>query len=444
MSVIPRLFCPALQGNGPGRAVSLACLCLLLALTACAPTPEANVIGYLIAERLGSLEPAEPATPRGALTGQVLHDGQPVPHATVIVAERTGLPHVAQTDEQGRYTLTHIPRGQYVPAAVAPGFVESTLRDRWGQPNLVTIRAGSTTVAPPLILQRHVVSPLPVNLAQRVDLHLTARTEITAAFPANARAKEEAFRFVYAGATVDTLRLYRTPAAQPTTTSAAADLPLLFMVYPTHVDLWQSVSVALAAEGFTVVAISPLTVRGVDIDAHAADARVALALAQQGALDPALQGRRAVALGGSFSSAILHRLIQQVDGDIVGWVTVGGISNAFTGAAEFYAGKLAIPPQYKYLIPALGSPSLYPLAFLRFSPVYTAAQLPPTMIIHTAADHVIPIAQAYELEDALKAAGVPVQVFYYADVSHYLQIDDQMTDAGREMFYRIVDFAREW
>jgi hypothetical protein len=37
-----------------------------------------------------------------------------------------------------------------------------------------------------------------------------------------------------------------------------------------------------------------------------------------------------------------------------------------------------------------------------------------------------------------------VTVFYYQDVSHYLQIDDQMTDAGREMFYRVVDFAQHY
>jgi dipeptidyl aminopeptidase/acylaminoacyl peptidase len=48
------------------------------------------------------------------------------------------------------------------------------------------------------------------------------------------------------------------------------------------------------------------------------------------------------------------------------------------------------------------------------------------------------------LEAALQRAGVPVTVFYYQDVSHYLQIDDQMTDAGREMFYRVVDFAQHY
>mgnify|MGYP001000194810 CR=1 FL=1 len=127
---------------------------------------------------------------------------------------------------------------------------------------------------------------------------------------------------------------------------------------------------------------------------------------------------------------------------IAGWVTVGGISNAFSGTASFYAGQLEIPPQYEFLIPALGLPNLYPLDFLRFSPVYTAAQLPPTLIIHTDVDHVIPIDQAYQLEAALHANQVPVEVYYYKDVSHYLQIDENMTEQGREMFYRVLTFAQ--
>ena len=151
-----------------------------------------------------------------------------------------------------------------------------------------------------------------------------------------------------------------------------------------------------------------------------------------------------MALGGSFSSAVLHRFLRDTNEDVAAWVTVGGIANAFDGTADFYAEQIEIPPQYTYLIPALGPPHLYPLAFLRYSPVYTAAQLPPTLIIHTAADRIIPISQAYELEAALRTAGVPVTVFYYQDVSHYLQIDDQMTDAGREMFYRVIDFAQQY
>ena len=99
-----------------------------------------------------------------------------------------------------------------------------------------------------------------------------------------------------------------------------------------------------------------------------------------------------------------------------------------------------MPDAYELVIPALGSPQLYPRDFLRYSPVYTAGELPPSLIIHTAADRIIPIEQAYELEEAARAAGVPVEVYYYEDISHYLQIDEQMSEAGKEMFYRVIDF----
>lgn len=412
--------------------------CLLLCLSGCAPTPQGNVIGYLIAKRVGRFD-TQPPTARGSVTGLVLTNGQPLAGATVVLAERNGQPHPAQTDAQGRYQIADVPPGQYALAAIAPHFDESKLQDKLGWPLLVTIRPDQVTAAPPLTLQPHVTTPLPERLAATTGLTLTATALITAAFPVGSQAQVQAFHFAAGGVLVPTLRLYL-----PVSTDLDPALPLLFMVYPTVVDAWQSVSAAFAAQGFAVVAISPVAERALDIDAHAHDARIALALAQQGALDPRLQGKAAVAVGGSFSSAVLHRFLRDTNEKVAAWVTVGGIANAFAGTADFYAGRIDIPPQYTYLIPALGPPNLYPLAFLRYSPVYTAAQLPPTLIIHTDADHIIPISQAYELEAALRKAGVPVTVFYYQDVSHYLQIDDQMTDAGREMFYRVADFAKQY
>ena len=48
------------------------------------------------------------------------------------------------------------------------------------------------------------------------------------------------------------------------------------------------------------------------------------------------------------------------------------------------------------------------------------------------------------LERAAKAAGVPVETYYYSDTSHYLGIGDNLTDAGREMFYKIVEFVKRY
>ena len=171
---------------------------------------------------------------------------------------------------------------------------------------------------------------------------------------------------------------------------------------------------------------------------------MALALAQGGALGAGVNPDRPVAMGGSYSSAILARLLRTAGHDLAGWVSVGGMADAFTGAAAFYAGELELPPNYAYLVPAFGPPNIYPLTFLRYSPIYYAGELPPTLLIHTSADRVLPIEQAYELEAAARAAGVPVETYYYEDVSHYLGIGENLTDAGREMFYRIIDFIHRF
>ncbi len=193
------------------------------------------------------------------------------------------------------------------------------------------------------------------------------------------------------------------------------------------------------------MAHSPIAAWGVDVDAHAMDARIALELAQSGALGHSFADGPAVAIGGSFSSGILNRLLRDVGKDEIGaWVTIGGVADAFSGAHDFYTDAISVPPAYELVIPAMGNPQTHPAPFLRLSPTYVAGQLPPTLIIHTDADTIIPIAQAEAFAAALREAGVPVETFYYSDVSHYLQIDDNMTDEGRAMYYHILDFVEQY
>ncbi|MFN8445051.1 MAG: carboxypeptidase regulatory-like domain-containing protein [Caldilineaceae bacterium] len=430
------------------RVVFVVLFVTLLIVSGCAPSVRNNVIAYLITEQFGTTNLPASTAPPGSLEGFVELEGKPLAGVTVVVAERTGKPYTARTDEQGHYQIVGIPPGQYVPGAVAPGIDEIEPLGSLGLPWLVTIRSQEVTQAPLLRMQRHVPTPLPAPLANSVQLSVTAQFTSATNFPAGSQADVTAFQFVYQGVAVDTLRLYL-PRSQPAQLEADTQYPLLFMVYPSPVDLWVSVSTAYAAQGYTLVAISPMAAHALDVDAHAQDARVALALAESGALSPHVRPGKAIALGGSFSSAILNRLLRDSnDGngqDAIGaWVTVGGIANAFTGAADFYAGRIQVPPDYRLLIPALGPANLYPLPFLRYSPVYVAGQLPPTLIIHTDADAIIPIEQAKELESQLRAAGVPTEVFYYQDVSHYLQIGDDMTEAGQEMFWRILEFIKRY
>jgi dipeptidyl aminopeptidase/acylaminoacyl peptidase len=419
---------------------SILCLPFLIAcfVSACQPTPEFNVVGYMLAQRLNSLPSPSLTQPRGAIEGVVLAGDQPLPGAVVLVAERTGQAHTALSDDTGHYRIEDVPADFYVVAAVAPGYSEAALHNAWGAPVPVQVRSGQTAYAPGLQL-----TPLAVDAATQdadgLALRLTAQFTATAPFPPDSAAQVRAYAFDREAVTIDTLRLYLPPDAQPDDR-----YPLVLFVAPTAVDDWQYVSVAFASQGLAVVAISPVAARGVDADAQAQDTRAALALAQSGALGPEVGGNLPVAMGGSYSSAILARLVRTAGDRLAGWVSVGGLANAFTGAADYYAGKLEVPPNFELLVPAFGLPNLYPLTFLRYSPVFVASELPPTLIVHTAADRVLPIEQAYELEAAAKLAGVPVETYYYADTSHYLGIGDNLTDAGKEMFYTIVEFVKRY
>jgi Carboxypeptidase regulatory-like domain len=100
------------------RRLIILCSVSLL-LVSCTPAPQLNVIGYLVAKRTGRLATTYQG-PGGTLTGRVMAYGEPIVGATVVVAERTGTPHVAQSDATGHYRIEQIPPGHYVPAAIAP------------------------------------------------------------------------------------------------------------------------------------------------------------------------------------------------------------------------------------------------------------------------------------------------------------------------------------
>lgn len=440
-------------GSGQSRhriGLIPAWLLLSLLLCACTPSPEMNVLGYWLSTQLGTLSPVDPSGPTGSLTGTVVGDEGPIAGASVVVAERTGRPHAAVTDDKGRYRIAGVPVGQYVPAAIAPGYDETAASDSLGVPRLVTIEEGIETESPLLSLEPRVSLDLPDDLATAVQLTFTGMYTATAPFPEDSAAQVLSFKFERDGVVNDTLRVYL-----PLDTvlgdqvlgdqAPSGDLPLLFFSYPGVVDGWEQVSVAFASQGYGLVAHSPVADWGIDVDEHAMDARIALTLARSGALGPYFRDAPAVALGGSFSSGILNRLLRDMGPKEIGaWVTIGGIGDAFSGAHDFYTGAITVPPAYELVIPAMGNPKTHPAPFLRLSPTYVAGQLPPTLIIHTDADAIIPISQAEDLASALRAADVPVETFYYTDVSHYLQIDDNMTDAARTMFYHILDFAEQY
>ena len=406
-------------------------------LTGCTPSPEANVITHLVAKKLGTFSPEPDNRIPGSLTGSVHHGGIPVEGTAVVVAERYGTPHVAFTDQAGRYRIDGIPPGQYVPSAVAPGYDEAVPHDMLGLPRLVTIESELVSEGPPIELTAHVATPLPDPLAESVNLTATGEYTASAPFPSGSTAQVRSYAFEYDNVVNDSLRVYL-----PEDLADSEQLPMLLVVYPGPTDNWEAISVALSVGGFAVVAISPTGQRRLDIDGHAMDARIALNLGLEGDIGPGISDGEAVTMGGSFSSPVLRRLLRDEQDRIAAWIVLGGISDAFSVTNDFYMGRIQVPPMHDLAIPSLGLPNLYPLPFLRYSTIYAAGELPPTMIIHTASDTVTLIDQAFKLEAALREVGVPVEAYYYDAESHYLQIGENMTEAGEEMYYRVLEYVR--
>ncbi len=412
--------------------------CLFLQ-TACL-SPVTNLVQYGLADGERYLFPAaESGT--GVLVGRVMYEGRPVAQATVLVAEPEGTPHVTTTDSRGRYRLTGIPPGHYVPIAVAEGLENTVLHNFLGVPQAIRINHGVTVEVPDIQMaappQKVVLGP---NAATDYALTRLEAYTRTTPFPHGAQAQVQHWSFVRDEEVNDTLYVYLPGHAAPDT----GCFPLLFAIYPGHSLQWEDLSVAFASQGFAVVALSPLLAYGRDVQEHGTDAHLALHFGLQGILDPRIDVSMPLAMSGSYGSAVLNRLIRVAEEPFAAVVLLGGISNAFTGAAAFYAGQLDWPVHLGYILASLGTANAKPDNFMEFAPVYSARSMPPTFLVHTLDDTMVPIAQSYEYAQALEAAQVPVQTHYFADESHYLQIGANTSDVTRDLFARTLAYLGEY
>ena len=81
---------------------------------------------------------------------------------------------------------------------------------------------------------------------------------------------------------------------------------------------------------------------------------------------------------------------------------------------------------------------------MQYAPVYSAAAMPPILLIHTLKDEMVPLSQSLEYEAALRDAGVPVETIYFEDESHYLRLGARTSDTTRYLFASVLDFLQGW
>lgn len=414
----------------------------LLVGTAMAASGCMSVITNPIEMAMAGGEPhlGPPLPPgQGKLAGQVVHKGKPVADAVVLVAQPAGTPHVTYTDAEGHYLLTDLPQGSYVPIAGAPGFEYGMPRSILGLPVSITVQDDVTAVAPMIELEMEIRDVLGPVTAEAYSLEPAGSYVVETPFPKGARAQVHRWTFERAEAVNDSLYLYL-----PLDTGPEVQIPMLLALYPSATRNWEDISVGFASQGFGVVAMSPIGARGRNVTEHALDARLILQFASQGLLDPRLDGSRLLAISGSYGAAILNKLIRISDREFAAVVTLGGISNAFTGAAAFYSGELEWPPVLRYALAMLGTANERPDSYMQYAPVYSASAMPPILLVHTLKDEMVPLSQSLEYELALRDAGVPVETIYFEDKSHYLQLGARTSDTTRYLFASVLDFLHGW
>jgi dipeptidyl aminopeptidase/acylaminoacyl peptidase len=254
-------------------------------------------------------------------------------------------------------------------------------------------------------------------------------------FPNDAIAIRRVITFTHENATIDGDLLYE-PA------SGDGPWPLLLIVYPSPAIRWEKATIQFAAAGYTVLAISPDEERGLDLEAHARDLRIALHYAQQGSLTQDIAGPDFIMLTGSFGSLIGYRALPDLN-HLRAIVNIGGVSDGFLGVQSLYSETLAIPPPYDLAVASMGRPDRDPGFFLAYSPTFFAGHHPPTLLIHTYEDEVIPYNQSQRLADALSEAGVPNELHLYHSKTHYLD-PRTPSDEAYVVFELVLDFIQHW
>jgi len=369
----------------------------------------------------------------GGAIGGVVRDsaGDPLADALVLVSTVQGVVYSTTSDELGAYRLEGVPPGRYVPVAGKWGYTDTTYGKGGEERTLIGVRADKLASGIDFSLSEY--QPWQPSL----DHPAILGPEQTgyALFPAEISAKRVPVTFTNEGLVITTTFMY-----EPLETSPGKR-PVVVAAYPSEPIEWDRVSVALAHEGYVVLAHgpSPLRMPTVDIHGMARDLVQAVAYLRDGQLAADLDLERCAWLGGSFSSLVLYRAMWEAQPEIDALIWVGSISDAFLMAQSLYDVDLAIPERYQNALAAMGRPDRDPAFFLGLSPAYQSAHMPPSLIAHTFADEVVPYPQSERFAQALQDAGVEYELYLYQDTSHYLD-QVNITPETAELYRRLAAF----
>jgi Carboxypeptidase regulatory-like domain/Prolyl oligopeptidase family len=387
--------------------------------------PTRNTLAYRLAHwweaRVGVIPPTGLAQLRGCIHSDT---GAPLLGAAVVLAERDGTLHQTLADAGGCYRIDGVPVGAYVPIASAPGHADAAIRP-WrlplhlsaGQQRKLDITLGPAT--------------LPA-LSPGTDLRVGAPITLTWALPRPSVAVRRQITYE-SGNRMNQLTYLYAPVVTGT-----APLPTLLAVYPGPADLWEGVSIPLAAAGYAVVAVGPAY--ALDLEDDIDELRRLVGFIRAGLL-PGVDGRRIAVLGGSYSSLHVQRLVAG-DTGFRGVVLLGAASDLFDLRRRFEEGSFLPPFGLDQALIALGTPDTSPERYWRYSSrFHLRRDLPPILLMHSRSDEVVPFEQSEQLAADLGRLGVAYEAHFFDGMSHYLLADRPSADLDR-LYAITTDFLR--
>ncbi|MBI3973535.1 MAG: prolyl oligopeptidase family serine peptidase [Chloroflexi bacterium] len=373
-------------------------------------------------DRFGEPLRGEPGALRGIVRDA---QGRSLAGAHVLVARWDGTSYSAVTAVDGSYRIGGVPAGSYVPVAGASGHAGVAL-GRWWPPWLrVEIAAGKDTVvdavlpvAAPPVAGSSATTGVSAATTLRCESPLASEaTRRTITFEHGRGRWQQAWYYV----PIDTgaSSAARADASGAPPTSSGAYFPVLLTVYPGPADQWECVSVPLAAAGYAVLAVGPDYSFALERDVD--DLQGLVAYVRAGGLGYlGADGSRIGVLAGSYSSLHVQRLLQR-DREYAAALLLGPIADLFDMRRRLEDRTFLPPFGLDQALVALGLPDRQPLRYWRYSSVYHVRRdLPPTDVIHSRSDDVVPFQQGERLARALAAVGAPYELHILEGAGHYL------------------------
>lgn len=367
-----------------------------------------NLVHYRIVEWSGGAQIRTDELP-GSIAGAIQNSqGQPVAGAVVLVASPLGHTYIAESGADGRYLITDVPPGRYVPVAGRRGYKDAlpqTCLAGLCFKDAVTVRPDRQALGPDLVLIPSASPAVVVNNSLVVSP--TSEVEVGAPFPSTALRTR--FSFERSGLWVNDCWLY-----EPL--DGGGPFPTLLLVLPGPVMNWEIVPVPFAAQGFSVVACYPL--RGIDIDQDAADLLSALEYVRRGRVPSRADTERLGLIGASFTSIHAYRLLELTDQMDVALI-LGGMADGFSFRHDVEVGAVHTRPPFGQVLRALGFPNRSPELYFQYSGIYHLAGFPPLCLLHGKDDELVPFSQSVQLAEELERRGHPHEFYAYEGLKHY-------------------------